>query len=216
MAQHIFFQGGLGAGKTFAMSLMAHHWRQMVWKNGGDVKLFSNYNLKDSHNMEHFKDWYEVAKAQGSICCWDESQVVFDSRRALKSNAVAATHLMMYTRKMKAVQMYCSPSILNVDSRLRQLVEVLINVRKIGNKGIKLDFYDYQMASNGAFGQYIHTQFIPAFKMKQIFKMNLYDTFQMVRQFPLPNTERQETEFFNELDEIHNQYRVKGDVLNVG
>ncbi len=40
--------------------------------------------------------------------------------------------------------MYCSPSINNVDSRIRQIVEVLVDVRKIGKKGFSLRFTDYQ------------------------------------------------------------------------
>src|SRR5690554_1219795 len=107
MAQHFFVQGPLGAGKTFVMSLLAHHWRQRVMQLGGDIKLFSNYGLKDSYPMDHYTDWYDVAAAQGSICCWDEAQMAFDSRQWSRTGAIYATHLMMYTRKMKSVQMYC-------------------------------------------------------------------------------------------------------------
>ena len=115
MAQHILFQGPLGSGKTLLMSIFAHHWRQKVFAQGGSISLFSNYVLKDSHDMQHYSDWYEVAKAQGSICCWDEAQTAFDSRQSLKAGSIYASHLMMYTRKMKSIQMYATPSINNVD-----------------------------------------------------------------------------------------------------
>ncbi|WP_237718777.1 hypothetical protein [Alkalibacillus haloalkaliphilus] len=124
MAYHIFIEGGLGAGKTLTMSMLAHHWRHMVRQQGGDIALFSNYGLKDSSNMLNYQDWYDVAQAQGSICCWDEAQMAFDSRQSLKSTSIYATQLLMYVRKMKSIQMYCSPSINNVDSRIRQIVEV--------------------------------------------------------------------------------------------
>ena len=201
MAQHIFIQGHLGAGKTFLMSVLAHYWREKVRSKGGDVRLFSNYGLKDSHDMLHYSDWYEVAKAQGSICCWDEAHMAFDNRTALKSSSIYATHLMMYTRKMKSVQIYCSPSINNVDTRLRQIVEVLINVRKLGDKGFSVQFIDYQT------GDFMHRQFLPMWKAKQIMKENLYDTFAMVQSFPLPSTEREAKTFFETLEEEHNKAR---------
>jgi hypothetical protein len=47
------------------------------------------------------------------------------------------------------------------------------------------------------------------FKAKQIFKMNLYDTFNMVQGFPLPSTEKQGDEFFEKLEQIHNESRGK-------
>ncbi|WP_175615915.1 ATPase [Piscibacillus halophilus] len=212
---HTFIQGSLGAGKTLTMSLLAHHWRQRVRNLGGDIQLFSNYSLKDSSDMLHYSDWYDVAKAQGSICCWDEGQMAFDSRQALKSKSIYATQLLMYVRKMKSIQMYCSPSIMNVDSRIRQVVEVLINVRRNGKKGITLDFFDYQAKQFGANGKFLHSQFLPQYKINQIYKLNLYDTHAMVQGFPLPNTERQAQDFFNQLNEIHNSARQGKELMTV-
>jgi len=203
MAHHFFIQGPLGAGKTLMMSLLAHHWRNKVIAQGGDVKLFSNYGLKDSYPMTHYTDWYEVAAAQGSICCWDESQMSFSNRKWSNYGAGIATEVMMFTRKMKSVQMYCSPSIQNVDSRIRQIVEVLVNVRKIGDKGFTLHFTDWQT------GEFMHKQFFPMYKAKKVFKQNLYDTFNMVQGFPLPTTEQQGREFFEKLEQIHDEARGK-------
>ncbi|OIJ07624.1 ATPase [Anaerobacillus arseniciselenatis] len=202
MAHHFFIQGPLGSGKTFLMSLLAHHWREKVMMNGGDVKLFSNYGLKDSHDMSHFTDWYDVAKAQGSICCWDEAQMAFSNRRWSKYGQGIATEIMMYVRKMKSVQMYCSPSIYNVDSRIRQIVEVLVDVRKIGDKGFTIIFTDFQT------GMFMHKQFLPMWKAKKVFKQKLYDTYAMVQGFPLPSTEKQGQEFFAKLEEEHNKARA--------
>lgn len=203
MAHHFFIQGPLGAGKTFIMSLLAHHWKEKVMRQGGKIELFSNYGLKDSYPMSHYTDWYKVAEAQGSIVCWDESQRAFSNRNWSKYGQTVATDTMMFTRKMKSVQIYCSPSIANVDSRIRQIVEVLINVRKIGDKGFTLHFTDFQT------GEFMHKQFLPMFKAKKIFNMNLYDTFAMVQGFPLPSTEKQGNEFFETLERIHDEARGK-------
>lgn len=203
MAHHILIQGGLGAGKTFLMSLLAHHWRLKAQQRGGNVALFSNYGLKDSYPMTHYTDWYKVAEAQGSICTWDEAQVNFSNRRWSKQSSIYATELLMYTRKMQALQIYCTPSVQNVDSRIRDIVEVLITTRKIGDKGFSLRFIDFQT------NEFMHQQFIPMWKAKRVFKLNLYDTFNMVQGFPLPNNEKQANDFFAELSNIHDRARGK-------
>ena len=203
MAHHIFIQGALGSGKTFVMSTLAHHWKEKVEAKGGHVSLFSNYDLKDAYPMTHYEDWYKVAEAQGSICCWDESQMAFSNRKWSNYGSTLATEVLMFTRKMQAVSFYCSPSINNVDSRIRQIVEILITVRKIGDKGFQLHFQDYQTK------EFMMTQFIPMFKAKKIFKLNLYDTYNMVQSFPLPGTEREGKVFFEKLEEIHDKARGK-------
>lgn len=208
MAHHFFIQGPLGSGKTFLMSYLAHHWKDKVERSTGNVlQLFSNYELKDSSPLDSYEDWYRVAEAQGSIVCFDEAQMAFSNRRWSKYGSTIATEILMYTRKMQAVLFYCSPSIRNVDSRIRDIVEVLITVRKIGDKGFSLHFVDYQT------GEFMQKQFIPMWKSKKIFKLNLYDTHQMVKGFPLPQTERQAETFFNTLEEIHDTARGKKKVI---
>ncbi|GAE32875.1 zonular occludens toxin domain-containing protein [Halalkalibacter hemicellulosilyticus] len=201
MAHHIFFQGSLGSGKTALMSIMAHNIRARTIQQNGDLALFSNYELKDSFAMDHYTDWYEVAKRQGSICCWDEAHMAFDNRRWSRHGSIIATEVMMYTRKMHSIQMYASPSINNVDSRIRKIIEVLIHCRKLGKKGFQYTFYDYQT------GEFLRRQFMPMWRMKRFFSLNLYDSYQMVKGFPLPQNEDQSDEFFDELERIHNQAR---------
>lgn len=207
MAHHFFIQGPLGSGKTFLMSLLAHHWKEKVEKSGGKVELFSNYELLGSTPITDYQDWYKVAEAQGSIVCWDEAQMAFSNRKWSRYGATVATEILMFTRKMQSVQIYCSPSIKNVDSRIRDIVEVLVNVRKIGEKGFSLHFTDYQT------GEFMHKQFIPMFKAKKIFKLRLYDTHNMVQGFPLPQTEKQGEEFFKTLEQIHDVARGKKKVI---
>jgi hypothetical protein len=203
MAHHFFIQGPLGSGKTFLMSALAHNWKMKVEKDGGNIQLFSNYELAESRPMTHFSDWYDVAKAQGSICCWDEAYLAFSNRKWSKYGQSVLTDVMMMTRKMRSVQIYCSPSISFVDSRVRQIVEVLITARKIGDKGFQYHFQDYQT------GEFMHKQFLPMWKAKNLMKLNLYDTEQMVQYFPIPQTEREGEKFFAELEDIHDQHRRK-------
>lgn len=200
---HMFIQGGLGAGKTFFASLFAHYWKEKTERLGGRVELFSNYELLDSHPMTHYTDWYKVAEAQGSIVVWDESQMAFSNRKWSKYGQGIATEVLMFTRKMQSIQIYCSPSIRNVDSRIRDIVEILVTVRRIGDKGFKLHFQDYQT------GEFLQSHFFPMYKAKKVFKLNLYDTFNMVQAFPLPRTEQEGIEFFKTLNEIHDKARGK-------
>lgn len=203
MAYHFFIQGPLGSGKTFLMSTLAHHWKTKVEKQGGHIELFSNYELYDSRPITHYSDWYDVAKAQGSIVLWDEAHMAFSNRRWSRYGQNILTDVLMFTRKMRSVQIYCAPSIHFVDSRVRSIVEVLINARKIGDKGFVYHFQDYQT------GEFLHKQFLPMYKAKQLFKLKLYDTESMVNYFPVPQTEREGEQFFNKLDEIHEQARMQ-------
>lgn len=203
MAHHFFIQGSLGAGKTLLASVLAHSWKLKAEKGGGNIQLFSNYELEDSIQMQSIEDWYKVAKAQGSICVWDEAYLAMSNRKWSKYGQSVLTDVMMMTRKMKSVQLYCSPSINFVDSRVRQIVEVLITARQIGNKGFSYHFVDYQT------GEFMHKQFLPMWKAKQIMKLNLYDTENMVQYFPIPQTEREGEKFFAELEQIHDLARGK-------
>ena len=203
MAHFFFIEGPLGSGKTFLMSWLAHHWKAKAEAQGATVKLFSNYHLKDAQQMDHYESWYDVAEAQGSICCWDEGQMAFSNRKWSKYGNGVATEVMMYQRKMKSVQIICSPSIKNVDSRIRDIIEVLISVRKVGRKGFSVRFTDYQT------GEFMHSHFVPMYKAEKIFKLQLYDTYQMVSGLPLPGKEREGDKFFAKLEEIHDGARKK-------
>lgn len=193
---HLLIQGGLGTGKTLIMSVLAHHLREQAMKQGANVELFSNYDLKDSTTMLDYTDWYKVAEADTSIICWDEAQVVFNNRAWSKFGQGIATEVAMYTRKLRSIQIYATPNVGNVDSRIRDIIEVVVTMRK-DNKGYHLYFTDFQTK------EFLKKAFIPEWKAKRIYKLNLYDTYAFVRGFPLPNNEKQAAEFWEKLDSIH-------------
>lgn len=207
MPHIICVQGPLGAGKTTLGSIMAWYYKTAIESRGGHVELFSNYGLAGSTPMRHYTDWYKVAEAQGSICVWDESHRVMDSRQALKHENILTSHVLTYARKMSAIQIFISPVISNLDSRIRQLTEVLISVSKVGNKGMRFQYFDYQAQNYGPFGKYLHSRFLPAGRVRQIHKLNLFDTHSFVSGFPLPKTERESTQFMAELEERHDAAR---------
>ncbi|MCM3593644.1 ATPase [Brevibacillus borstelensis] len=204
MAHFIGIQGLLGAGKTTTASMLAHYYQNRVKALGGDIKLFSNYGLRGAEDMAHYSDWLKVADCHGSVIVWDEGQTQFDSREFSSADRVFATQLLNYCRKMNSVQIVVAPNFQNIDKRIRQLTEVLINVVKIGNKGLRLEYYDYQ-AGNGEsnLGRFLHSRFLSGKKVRQIHSLNLFDTYRMVRGFPMPKTERQRKDFWVTLDEHH-------------
>lgn len=204
MAYHIFFEGPLGSGKTFLMTALANLWRDQSNSAGGNVSLFSNFGARDSKPMDDFEAWYEVAGSWESICMWDESQMAFNNRAWAAAKSQLGTEIMMYTRKMRSIQMYASPSINNVDSRIRQLVEILFHCRKVGDKGFEAYIYDYQTRT------FIRRVFLPMSIAKKLFKLELYDTYAMVRGFPMPDGKRETEEFWNTLFEIHEIKHKRG------
>jgi hypothetical protein len=46
-------------------------------------------------------------------------------------------------------------------------------------------------------------------KAKKVFGLQLYDTYNMVQFLPVPETERQGLEFFEKLEQIHDESREK-------
>lgn len=216
MPHLIAIVGSLGAGKTTAASFLPHYFKNKIEARGGSVKLFANYDLKGAEIMQSYEDWYNVAAAHGSIVVWDEAHRNFDSRKFNQFQNILATELLTYVRKMASIQIFATPSINRLDTRIREIIEVLIVVRKTA-KGTCYDFYDYQADFAGRYGKYLHTKFVPAFKMQRIHKLNLFDTYSFIHRFPLPNTEVLGAKFMKQLEEYHTEtiQRLRSEANNV-
>ncbi|WP_205419538.1 hypothetical protein, partial [Klebsiella pneumoniae] len=76
------------------------------------------------------------------------------------------------------------PNIGMIDSRIRNVIEINIKVRK-DSKGFHLFFYDFQTK------EFLRKVFLPKWKVERVFKLDLYDTYSFVRSVPLPNNEKQ-------------------------
>jgi len=216
MAHLICISGPLGAGKTTAASIFPWIWKNGVEANGGFLNLFANFDLYGAERMDTPEDWYKVAEAHGSICVWDEAHRSFDSRRFSAYENILATEVLTFVRKMASIQVFATPSVNRLDTRIREIIEVLIMVRKSG-KGTYFDFYDFQADFGGRFGKYLHTKFLPNYKMTAIHKLNLFDSYSFVSKFPLPNNERAGTKFMDELEAAHMRgvQRMRKGVIDV-
>lgn len=210
MPHFIGIQGYLGAGKTTAASVLAHLLRNKVRQKGSDIKLFSNYGLRGSQRMASYSDWFSVADAHGSIILWDESQEQFDGREFSSAERAFSTRLLNYCRKMASVQIMIAPNYSNLDNRVRQLTEVLINVSSMGKKGIRMEFYDYTAGNRQTnLGRFLHSQFLPARNVKRVHALNLFRTHRLVSGFPMPKTPREQESFYQKLEEVHNNALVR-------
>lgn len=210
MPHFIGIQGYLGAGKTTAASILAHLMRNKVKQKGGDIKLFSNYGLRGSQRMASYADWFSVADAHGSIILWDESQEQFDGREFSSAERAFSTRLLNYCRKMASVQIMIAPNYANLDTRVRQLTEVLINVTSLGKKGIRMEFYDYTARTGqSGLGRFLHSQFMPARSVRKVHALNLFRTHKLVSGFPMPKTPREQDSFYEKLEQVHNNALIR-------
>lgn len=202
MAHLICVSGGLGAGKTTFASFFPWLIKNAVESVGGDLQLFANYDLKGAHFMGETEDWYRVAEAHGSVIIWDEAHRTFNNRRFNSFQNIFAVELITFVRKMATIQLFATPSVYRLDTAIRDLIEVLIVCRKVGN-GTYYDFYDFQADFAGKYGRYLHSKFLPNFKRQQIHNLHLFDSNAFVAGFPIPRTEAQAKKFMKELEEAH-------------
>ncbi|WP_052410476.1 zonular occludens toxin domain-containing protein [Paenibacillus durus] len=209
MPHIIGIMGNLGVGKTTMASMMAWLYKNAIESIGGHAKLFANYDLNGAERMKVAEDWFKVAEAHGSICVWDEAHRSFNSRTALKMDNIIATDILTFARKMAAIQIFATPSVSRLDNRVREMLEVLLHIRPAGNKGMNIDYYDFQADGYGRLGKLIHTRFLSSFKVNQIHKLNLFDSHSFVGGFPLPKTERAAAKFMDELERVHDEARRK-------
>ena len=214
MVHLIGIVGPLRSGKTTFASLLPWLIKNEVEMKGGHIELFANYDLLGARRLERKEDWYAVAEAHGSVCVWDEAHIHFDSRRFSKFENNFATHLLTYVGKMAAIQVFATPSIKRLDTRIREILEILIVVRK-GNAGTHYDFYDYQADYAGPFGKYLHTKFLPSRKRAAVHALNLFDTHSFVTGFPLPKNETEARRFMSELEAAHERGRRKSEAIKI-
>jgi hypothetical protein len=202
MAHLIGIVGPLGAGKTTAATLFPWLWKNAVEARGGYLKLFANYDLYGAERMDAPEDWFKVAEAHGSVCIWDEAHRTFDSRRFSDFQHIFATELLTFVRKMASIQVFATPSIMRLDTRIREIIEILIVVREVKG-GRFYDFYDFQADFAGRYGRFLHSKFLPNTKMKAIHRLNLFDSMGFVGKFPLPKNEKEAEKFMYELEAAH-------------
>lgn len=187
------FDGHLGAGKTFGMSVLAQHYRQ---KSG--CTLYSNYGLKNSKLFTSFDQFLDVAQQPSSIICLDEAHTDLDSRSGNTNIAKYLTHIIFYLRKMRATLMFSSPNIMNIDARVRAIMDVYCRVSK-DKKYFHYDMYDLNSE------RYLKSLRINKEKAFAI-GHEIYDTHKMVVPMTFPDTKDEYLRTINMLKTVSDEY----------
>jgi hypothetical protein len=187
--------GYLGAGKTLAMTLLSLYFQE---KSG--CALYSNYGIRESKEFNHYEDFLKIADESSSIVCLDEAHTDLSSRDFNTNSVKYFTHLIYYLRKLRCTLLVATPSIDNLDSRVRGIAHLYIHVTK--NKTHFLyDFYDLQSG-----------RFLKQYRIKQkhafICASMAYDTYSMVLPFTFPDDRKQFNEYLVRLKEKSDEFYV--------
>jgi hypothetical protein len=186
------FDGTLGAGKTLGMTLFSHYYADRT-----GATIYSNYN-GGHKQIEDYRFLLDVAKQHSSIIQIDEAQVSFDSRFFARKGQVYMTQLLFYLRKLRSTMMLSSPSIANIDSRVRQITNIYVFCEnKRGNFNYTL--FDFQS------GKQLRKYAIPH-KKAYDFVSAKYDTSNIVQPFEFPTDDNLFHSFLQEVKETNEQY----------
>lgn len=189
------FQGNLGEGKTFGMSVLAWHFVARARRAGIKAELFANFDLLGARPLTSYRDFYNVARAEASICLMDEAHVNLDSRLFARGANIYMTQFMFYLRKLNASLFMTTPHIRNLDSRMRQLTNILVDCHKLGT-GFLYDIYDYQGE------RLLRRKFLPKYIAERIFETGMYNSRAIIRAVDFPSNERAFERFLSTIIEI--------------
>jgi hypothetical protein len=191
----IFFEGQMGNGKTLGMSIVAKDWAQR-----SNCTLYSNFGLKGSKPFTSFNDFLDVAVQPSSIVCLDEIHNDIDSRD-FNTNAVKYfSHIVFYLRKLRCILMMTSPLFENIESRVRNVTNIVVPVDKDQNY-YYYPFYDLQRDN--------------WLKQKRIKKelaegaaAQIFDTYEMVTPLEYPANRDEFKNLLSEL-KVRNKYYLE-------
>ncbi|MCY7487900.1 zonular occludens toxin domain-containing protein [Paenibacillus alvei] len=185
--------GYLGSGKTLGMSILARYFQE---RSG--CSLYSNYGLIGAQQFNHYSQFLDLTNNQSSIVCLDEAHVDLDSRNSTTNISKYFTHLMFYFRKLRTTMFLATPSVENLDSRVRALANIYTHVEK---KATKFNYHMWDLQS----GRFLKTLSIPKSKAFAI-APQIYDTYKMVSPMIFPEKKEEFTKFISELKELNDTY----------
>ncbi|HHT7203765.1 hypothetical protein PDK24_28165 [Bacillus cereus] len=196
MSNLIVIDGFLGAGKTLGMSYLAHH-----YQSKSNCTLYSNYGLANAKPIKNLVDFIDVAKQESSIVCLDESHLDLSSRDFNSNSVKFFTNLIFYLRKMRCTLIMTTPMFSNLDSRVRDITNVYISVRKDKNF-FYYDFYDVERE------QFLKRKRIRYDLITQI-GSHLYDTYSIVTPLEYPSKKEEFNEFLKELKQVNGAFKLR-------
>lgn len=169
----IVFSGKLGAGKTLGMAILA-----LYYASRSGCTLYSNCGINFSKPFSHYEDFLDIAEQKHSIVCLDESHVDLDSRSSNANTVKHFTNLLFYLRKLRCTMFFTTPSIDNLDLRVRDIMNIYCEVSK-DKKYFRYNLYDLQ---SEIWLKEIRIKKESAFALSE----KIYDTNAMVTPLELP------------------------------
>lgn len=189
--------GVLGSGKTLAMTLLGLYFQGL-----SNCSLYSNYGVTGAKSFSSFDDFLSIAKEDHSLLLLDEAHTDLDSRNFSSNSVKFFTHVIFYLRKMRCTLFMATPSIENLDSRVRGIANLYIHVTKNKTHFI-YDFYDIQS-----------DRYLKTYKIRQLDAFECatlaYDTYGMVSPVEYPEDKNKFNQFIANLKDVSdNYYRPK-------
>jgi hypothetical protein len=199
--------GYLGSGKTLGMTLLSLFFQEMVKEESAgstSCTLYSNCGIKGSKEFTHYSQFIDVAQQPSSIIALDEAHSDLDARNFATNAVKFFTHLIFYLRKLRCTLIMATPSIENLDSRVRAITNVYCMVSK-DTKNFYYDMYDLQKLK--------HLKRYKIRKEDAFAAASLaYDTYNMVLPVEFPQDRNEFHDFVKALKAMNSDfYAVKGD-----
>lgn len=183
------FQGLLGSGKTMGASILAKYYQEQ-----SGCTLYSNFGLKDATYFDNLEVFYDIARQDSSIFVMDEGHMDLDSRSFSSNHVKYFSQLAFYLRKLRCTMFITTPLFDNIDSRIRGITNILVDVTKTKTHYIYA-MYDYQA------DRHLRTIRIKKEDAHRI-ASDIYDTTKMVVPVVMPEKKEEFNAFLDELKKI--------------
>lgn len=198
----IGFTGPLGSGKTLGLSVFGWYYSAKA----GGAPLFANYHLDSKYFTKHRKlnpnfhlgmvtkdhDLLEMARGGGGILLLDELHRMLDSRLSVASVNIYLSQFFMYLRKLGISCFIASQHELNFDRRVRNVMDLMVVARKHPD-GFSYELWDHQARMR--MGRW----FLPTPQAERF--RGMYDTYELIKGFTFPGTQKAFDKFLEELDQ---------------
>lgn len=192
------FEGFLGAGKTLGACIYAKYYQE---KSG--CALYSNCGLLGAKPFTSLDDFKLIAQEESSILVLDEAHMDLDARSFSSNHVKFFTQLSYYLRKLRCTLIITSPSFGDLDTRIRNITNVLAFVSKDSNY-FRYELWDVQ---SNRFIKRMRIRKENAFKISA----SLFDTNSMVTPVQMPKNKDDFKDFLDELKYISENYYKSGE-----
>lgn len=122
--------GSIGSGKTLMMTYLLSQYH----KKGMDI--ITNYRLKIPHklvNREIIKNYADAnTPLKDCVLGLDEAQILLDCRTSYKN--ILISYFILQTRKRKVLCLYTTQNFLNVEKRLREQTDYILQCTPVYEK----------------------------------------------------------------------------------